>query len=85
MLGAHKGRRSGIKDEVFWLFRVQGRLKMPSVCAGGKEAVKFLVPKRNSNVSKCLKGGMGREGRKGRETLLKMFPSGSKSLIFRAA
>lgn len=83
--GAHEGGRSGIRDEGLGLFRAQGRLKMPSACAGGKEAVEFLVPERNSTLSKCLKGGKGREGGKGGETTLKIFPSGSETLIFRAA
>lgn len=82
---AHKGRRSGIRDRVLWLFGVQERLKILSGCARGKEAVKFLGPERNSAISKCLKGGKGRERGKGREMLLNMFPSGSKTLIFRAA
>jgi len=55
--GAHQGERRGITDKVLWLFGVQGRLKISSACAGGKEAVKFLVPERNSTVFKCLKRG----------------------------
>lgn len=53
----------------------------------GKEAVKFLVPEKNSTLPKHLKGGKARkrEGGKGREMPLKMFPSGAETLIFRAA